>query len=695
MADTTEKQRLSQLKEIDNLLKNQQKLIKDLGKEKKLTLQQEDKLIAAKKEVNKLLKEQGELQRKVKNNLDFNKKHTKKIADYSKDIQDVWKLGEKFSGITGNLWSKIGDNMAGISDTNQENLDLSKNIASEEFKQLSYKEKMNKIDELEQEIKDADLQVEKGIGPVKEKRIKDAMLAQLEADKKTIASGEAQSDIFNSQNEAMMLGNDLTGGLVTGASKWAKQIAKNPLIAVITIAALIITKFSKSLDEIGQNFGAIGLQSKEFTSEMMIASAEAIRLGKNMQDITNSMGILTKDFGIGNTEAVAMAGSFIDTSVALGLSVEEGTRLIATLEQTTGMGFKQSEEFAKQVYLLSEMNNVAPVDVLQDIAGSSEVFAKFSDASGKNIAETAIFAKKLGVELNTVAGIASGLLDFESSLNKEIEASVLLGRQLNFQRARELALQNDQVGMMQEVIKQLGSEEELLGMNVFQREALAGALGVGVDQLSKFIDNQKTANGIAGELADQDISDMIGEEALSNLASLTNSFKSLAAILVETFVPVLEPMMWLLDATIGNLLRFANAIKIVLLPALAAWAISAAVAAFSTAGLVSAATLGFGIAGIILGMASFSAFMSANKPKRFATLPQGQMASIQTGTAIADPGESIVHTDDLASTGGASTQEIKGLRNEMVAVKDAIKSLSLQTKITNKELNIVLTPENG
>ena len=79
------------------------------------------------------------------------------------------------------------------------------------------------------------------------------------------------------------------------------------------------------------------------------------------------------------------------------------------------MSFKQSETFTKQVAKLAEMNNVAPVDVLQDMAASAEVFAKFSDESGENLAMSAIFAKKLGVELSTIAGVASNLLDFENS----------------------------------------------------------------------------------------------------------------------------------------------------------------------------------------------------------------------------------------------------------------------------------------
>ena len=38
-----------------------------------------------------------------------------------------------------------------------------------------------------------------------------------------------------------------------------------------------------------------------------------------------------------------------------------------------------------------------------------------------------------------MAGAAEGFLDFQTSLNAEVEASILLGRDVNLQKARELA----------------------------------------------------------------------------------------------------------------------------------------------------------------------------------------------------------------------------------------------------------------
>ena len=69
------------------------------------------------------------------------------------ELEDVWKLGEKHSGKTGQLWTDISKTMAEVADTSSENADLSKKMGSEDFQQLSYQEQMNKALELEEDIK--------------------------------------------------------------------------------------------------------------------------------------------------------------------------------------------------------------------------------------------------------------------------------------------------------------------------------------------------------------------------------------------------------------------------------------------------------------------------------------------------------------------------------------------------------------
>ena len=93
---------------------------------------------------------------------------------------------------------------------------------------------------------------------------------------------------------------------------------------------------------------------------------------------------------------------------------------------------------------LARQAGVAPQQVLKDIAGSSETIATFTKDSGENLFEAAVQARQFGLNIDSVAKAARSSLDIESSINAEIEASVLLGQNLNLQRAREQALADEQ-----------------------------------------------------------------------------------------------------------------------------------------------------------------------------------------------------------------------------------------------------------
>ena len=80
-----------------------------------------------------------------------------------------------------------------------------------------------------------------------------------------------------------------------------------------------------------------------------------------------------------------------------------------------------------------------------------------------------------------------------------MEASLLLGRQINLDKARELALTGDLEGLAKEVKNQVGSQAEFEAMNVIQRQSLAKAIGVSVADLGKIVAGETTSAQLAEE----------------------------------------------------------------------------------------------------------------------------------------------------------------------------------------------------
>ena len=329
---------------------------------------------------------------------------------------------------------------------------------------------------------------------------------------------------------------------VLGA-KNAKSIATaNKLLitggAIFAATLAIAQKFASSIDAIGKEFGSLNSLGKGFTNELLTSQEAVTGIGATMEDVVATTSALSSEFGLSIDESANLSAQVIDTARAVGLSNEEAAKLSGILQTTSGLSGAQAERLTEGAFQLAAMNRVNPSAVLKDMAGASEAFAMFSEDGGDNLAKAAVQARALGLSLDTTSKIAEGLLDFENSINKEVEASVLIGKQLNFQKARELALDNDIEGAMSNIVSQLGSEAEFNKLNVIQRKALADSIGVSVADMAKMVANQDKSNMLAGETA-KSFADIIGKDAMSELTATMNELKIFGVALANTVGPIL------------------------------------------------------------------------------------------------------------------------------------------------------------
>ncbi len=375
-------------------------------------------------------------------------------------------------------------------------------------------------------------------------RIKSGLVEREDIDNEILSINERGRDIARGMSEELKkLADDKKREGELGVQ--AKETTEAQAKALATVGGIFTfllstaNKFAATVDKIGQTFGSLNVLGKDVTKNLLDSSVEATKLGGSIDDVAAITNTLASDFGMTLEEASKLSVKVFDTSKALGLSADESANLFGVLTQTANLSAVQAEKLAEGTFQLARQAGVAPSAVLRDIAGSAETIALFTKDGGDNIGEAAVQARRLGLTLDTTAKIAEGLLDFEGSITKEVEASVLIGRQLNLQKARELALNNDIAGATQEVVKQLGSEEELNNLNLIQRKALADSIGVSVNELSKLVGQSDKLN-LSGALAAGNFEDLLGEEGISNITKLTQSFAALGATLTNSLGPILN-----------------------------------------------------------------------------------------------------------------------------------------------------------
>jgi len=265
-------------------------------------------------------------------------------------------------------------------------------------------------------------------------------------------------------------------------------------VAVIGLVAKLATDFATQALEVRKELGTSAADSARLAGNMQIASFQARLLGGDTQAAAQAVTSLTREFGSLDTVTPRVAKQAASITAQFGIGGENLGKLTKQMSALNGGSLETNLNTLETVGNLARAARVAPADVLNDMAENTETFAKFSMQGGKNLAKAAIEARKLGLNLSAVDKISESILDFETSIEKQMEASVLLGRQLNLDKARELALSGDLEGVLAEVKNQVGGAEALSRMNVIQRKALADAVGLEVSELSKLAAGEKAVN---------------------------------------------------------------------------------------------------------------------------------------------------------------------------------------------------------
>ena len=566
-------------------------------------------------QINEGLREQNNLTQQYATLLQAQKNSSKDITDDMKDRASV---------------------LATLVQNNNKNLSLDERISN-------LKSKQSEIEETLSKSRTKAGKFQKGFNAAK--------IKSLQSDKAALDVQIESLEIQDSFKKGLSEVDSAFGGI--GAS--IGSFLTNP----ITIATAALLTFNATQQAIGDQFGAIGVT--EFRGELAEASAEFTALGMSAVDAQVTISAIANDFGVGVVESKELANNAARLAVSTALSKEDAGKLIGIFTQTQNLTGEQAENLLASTTSLANANNVAPDKVLADVAQSSEFFAQFADEGGENVLRAAVQARKLGINLQDVEKVTSGLLDFQSSLNAENEASVLIGRKLNFQKARELALANDVEGATAAVVEQLGSAEEFNKLNAIQRKALADSAGLEVSALSKIVNKEKEALSLQGALSKTEIKP-IPEEVLTATASLIANLQSIGVTLAETLGPTLDfivgtfgGLVEVIDSTIGMgpaLLGLFVAIKGKAMLAAAANIYNAIAGFFSAAAAGSATTLGFGTP-VLVGLATAAV---ASMIGALSAAPAGDIISPAKGKTMVSPKEGglfeLSKNDDLMAAPG-------------------------------------------
>jgi hypothetical protein len=303
-----------------------------------------------------------------------------------------------------------------------------------------------------------------------------------------------------------------------------------------------VTKLARSLNQ--TKMEALGTRYE--MSAIANASGDAFITTDKLVESTLKLG---QQLGIAQTFSADLTKEFTTLTGKMGLSEESAGGLSkltvamgknARTVTTEALGTAQALESQAGIQLDNKQ-------ILEEVGKvSGQLLANFK-GNPTAIAAAVTQAKLLGTSLEQTKKQSESLLDFESSIQNELQAELMTGQQLNLERARAAALMGDQKTVMKELSNQNMNFTKFSQMNVIAQKNVAAALGLSADELSDQLATQQFIGKSRSEVAA-----IAGEEVANRLQALSVQERFTASMqkLQDALTPILTGLAFVLDKTV-------------------------------------------------------------------------------------------------------------------------------------------------
>jgi hypothetical protein len=302
-------------------------------------------------------------------------------------------------------------------------------------------------------------------------------------------------------NKVFLETENKSKALFAGAKEYVKLLSK---AAQVFLAKTFVDAF-RNLDN-----SAVGL-----ANQLEISKAEAIELKdgftaaaqENKELLQSSYDLIKAQIQIGTalgTTAMVskdIASTFDIIVNRMGVSAEAASSLVE-FTSATGMNFKEFTKNAigtANVLGAQEGFLISSKDLIEDISKTSSSTLLSMRAQGISLEKAAFQARRLGLNLQSMEGIQESLLDFESSIQNELAAELLIGQNINLEKARTAALNDDLLGLGQALAEQDITQAKFANMNRIQKQAIAKTLGMSAKEMANMFIKEQAIRKLSAE----------------------------------------------------------------------------------------------------------------------------------------------------------------------------------------------------
>jgi competence protein ComGC len=296
----------------------------------------------------------------------------------------------------------------------------------------------------------------------------------------------------------------LKGGLSSiGGS--IKESLSNPLTAVIGLFGFLYKNAmdaDKYIGDMAKGLSVTYDQAQQLNNEFAHFAAMSNDVGITQKGMSEALTQVNAELGLSAKISNEQLGTMEKLNRYAGLNYKQQAEILRT-SVATGENYEDYIKNVQGTIKLKKFEQGLALNekkVMLDINAASDRIKLSIKGGGEGLANAAVEAAKLGVSLGDVEKIADSLLNFEQSIEKELNAELLTGKDLNLEKARSAALNNDMATVAEEITKQAGSAAKFAEMSRIQQEAMAEAVGMTADQLGTALVEQEALKSVGKAL---------------------------------------------------------------------------------------------------------------------------------------------------------------------------------------------------
>ena len=338
-------------------------------------------------------------------------------------------------------------------------------------------------------------------------------------------------------------------------------------LALITAFVKALLQANEETVKLQKSFLLTSEQAVDLRQDMAAVADSTGNINITATKLLGTMSSINDQFGfvarfsdetlVNTTRLTEQVGLAAESANALaGLTEIQGANAEELYENTVGT----SLELAKQAGI-----QITAEKLFSEIAKTTGTVRANLGSNPVEIAKAIQKAQEFGASLEQVAAAGESLLNFEQSIEAELSAELLLGKNLNLERARAAALAGDQVTLAEELKQQAGSFAEFSSMNVIQQKALADAMGMSKDELADTLYQQelqlKGAEQVRAELAatgqDEAVRALDAQTAQDKFNATMEKLQAIVVDVATAFMPILE-VVGSIASAIGQVIKLLD-----------------------------------------------------------------------------------------------------------------------------------------